>query len=231
MLVALGSLAVEQANPTERTMQKCLQFLNYAASQEDAVITYRASDMVLAIHSDASYLSEPKARSRAGGHFFMSEDVADPPDNGAVHIVAKIIKAVMSSAAEAELGGLFINAKTAVPIRKTLEELGHKQPPTPIQTDNSTACGVVNNEIQPKATKAMDMRFYWLKDREARDQFKIYWRMGKLNKGDYVTKHHPAAHHQAIRPSLLTPWAVVEALKKKLAGAMTTVSSSAARVC
>jgi hypothetical protein len=81
--------------------------------------------MVLAIHSDASYLSEPKARSRAGGHFFLSEDQKDPNDNGAVHTVAKIIKAVMSSAAEAELGGLFINAKTAVPICKTLEELGH----------------------------------------------------------------------------------------------------------
>ena len=59
MLVALGSLASEQANPTERTMQKCKQFLDYAATQEDAVITYRKSDMVLAIHSDASYLSEP----------------------------------------------------------------------------------------------------------------------------------------------------------------------------
>ena len=60
--------------------------------------------MVLAIHSDASYLSEPRARSRAGGHFFLSENDQDPRDNGAVHTVAKIIKAVMSSAAEAELG-------------------------------------------------------------------------------------------------------------------------------
>jgi len=230
MLVALGSLAVEQTNPTENTMKKCKQFLDYAATQEDAVITYRKSDMVLAIHSDASYLSEPKARSRAGGHFFLSENDTDPRDNGAVHTVAKIIKAVMSSAAEAELGGLFINAKTAVPIRKTLEELGHKQPPTPIQTDNSTACGVVNNEIQPKATKAMDMRFYWLKDREARDQFKIYWRRGKLNRGDYVTKHHPAIHHQTIRPTLLTPWKVVEALRKKLKGISGTITSSTARV-
>jgi hypothetical protein len=166
MLVALSSLAAEQCNPTERTMEKVKQFLDYASTQEDAVITYKASDMVLAIHSDASYLSEPKARSRPGGHFFMSANEEDPRDNGAVHTVAKIIKAVMSSATEAELGGLFINAKTAVPIRTTLEELGHKQPPTPIQTDNSTACGVANNEIQPKATKAMDMRFYWLKDRE-----------------------------------------------------------------
>ena len=123
--------------------------------------------MVLTIHSDASYLSEPRARSCTRGHFFLSEDEKDPQDNGAVHTVAKIIEAVMSLAAEAELGGLFINAKTAVPICITLEELGHKQPPTQVQMDNSTACGVVNNKIQPKATKAMDMRFYWLKDREA----------------------------------------------------------------
>ncbi len=107
-------------------MEKTLQFLDYAASQDEAVITYCKSDMILAVHSDASYLSEPKARSRAGGNFFLSENDKDPKDNGALHVVAKIIKQVMSSAAEAELGGLFINAKTAVPIRTTLEELGHK---------------------------------------------------------------------------------------------------------
>jgi hypothetical protein len=231
MLTALSSLAAEQANPTKRTMEKTLQFLDYAASQEDAVITYRKSDMILAVHSDASYLSEPKARSRAGGHFFMSENDKDPKDNGALHVVAKIIKQVMSSAAEAELGGLFINAKTAVPIRTTLEELGHKQPPTPIQTDNSTAYGVVNNEVQPKATKAMDMRFYWLKDREAQKQFRIYWRAGKLNKGDYYTKHHAPIHHQTTRPTLLTPWKVVEALRSKLSKLASRASTSAARVC
>ena len=70
MLTALSALASEQSNPTEATMKKCKQFLDYAASQEDAVITYKASDMKLAIHSDASYLSEPKARSRAGAVTF-----------------------------------------------------------------------------------------------------------------------------------------------------------------
>jgi hypothetical protein len=212
-------------------MEKCKQFLDYASTQEDAVIMYRKSNMVLAIHSDASYLSEPRARSRAGGHFFLSENDQVPRDNGSVHTVAKIIKAVMSSAAEAELGGLFINAKTAVPIRTTLEELGHKQPPTPIQTDNSTACGVANNKIQPKATKAMDMRFYWLKDRETRKQFRIYWRAGKLNLGDYVTKHHPAVHHQTIRPTILTPWKVVETLRAKLKKIAESATNSVARVC
>ena len=79
MLVALSSIASEQAKPTATTMKKIKQFLDYAASQEEAVITYHASDMVLAIHSDASYLSEAKARSRAGGHFFMSNNNNDPP--------------------------------------------------------------------------------------------------------------------------------------------------------
>ena len=63
MLTALSALASEQANPTEATVHKCKQFLDYAASQEEAVVTYKASDMKLAIHNDTSYLSEPKARS------------------------------------------------------------------------------------------------------------------------------------------------------------------------
>ena len=65
-------------------MTKIKQFLDYAATHPDAIITYHASDMVLVGHSHASYLSETKARSRAGGHFFMSSDTADPPNNGVV---------------------------------------------------------------------------------------------------------------------------------------------------
>eukprot|EP00956_Cyclotella_meneghiniana_P028216 scaffold65021_cov87-Cyclotella_meneghiniana.AAC.3 len=91
----------------------------------------------------------------------------------------------MSAAAEAELVALFMNTKTTVPMRKTLEELGHPQALTPIQTDDSTAYGVINNKIQPKATKAMDMRFYWLKDRESQNQFHYHWRPGKDNLADY----------------------------------------------
>ena len=116
MLVALSAIAAEQESPTEMTLTKVKQFLDYAATHPEAVVTYKASDMVLAIHSDTSYLSEPKARSRAGGHYFMSKNESNPPSNGTVLNLAKIIKAVMSSAAEAELGALFLNAKTAVPM-------------------------------------------------------------------------------------------------------------------
>jgi hypothetical protein len=125
--------------------------------QEEAIITYRASDMKLAIHSDASYLSELKARSRAGGHMFMAGTEEIPINNGAVLNILQIIKTVMSSAAEAELGALFINANKVVSMRRTLEELGHPQPRTPIQTDNSTAHALLTNKILSKALKAMDM--------------------------------------------------------------------------
>ena len=56
------------------------------------------------------------------------------------------------------------------------------QPPTPVQTDNSTAEGIVNLRVQPKRTKAMDMRFHWLRDRGVNQkQFKFYWRPGPGN--------------------------------------------------
>jgi hypothetical protein len=84
MLTPLSALASEQAIPTEKTMQNCLQFLDYAASKEEAIVTYRASDMKLTIHSNASYLSEPKAHSRAGGHMLMAGTEEIPINNGAV---------------------------------------------------------------------------------------------------------------------------------------------------
>jgi hypothetical protein len=213
MFTTLSSIASTQAAPTAETLANIKTFLDYAATHQDAIITYRASNMVLVVHSDASYLSEPKARSRAGGHFSMSADTNDPPNNGAVLNIAQLIKSVMSSAAEAELGALYINAREAVPQRQLLEEMGHPQPPTPIQTDNSTALGVVTSNIQPRRTKAMDMRFHWLRCREAQNHFRFYWRPGKTNLADYWTKHHCAAHHIEQRPHILTPHEVVTALR------------------
>ena len=158
ILVALSSLASAQAAPTEYTMELIKWLLDYVATNPEAILTYESRDMILAVHSDASYLSEASARSRVGGHFFCSSDVSDPPNNGAVLNISKILKVVMSSAVEA----LYINVNEAVPMRQLLAEMGHKQPKTPIQTDNTSACGVINHNIQPRRTKAMDICFHWL---------------------------------------------------------------------
>ena len=87
----------------------------------------------------------------------------------------------MSSAAEAELGTLFINAKTAVSMRQTLIKLKHPQPCTPMQTDNATAHALLINKILPKALNAMDMRFHWLRCRNAQGRFRYYWQPGTQN--------------------------------------------------
>ncbi len=72
----------------------------------------------------------------------------------------------MSSATKAELTGLYIMACKAIYNRIILAELGQVQPPTPLQTDSAIEGGVINGKVQPKQTKAMEMRFHWLCDRE-----------------------------------------------------------------
>ncbi len=74
MLTALSAIASAQAEPMEETMTRCKQFLDYAAVHQDTILTHKSSDMVLVVHSDASYLSKPKAQSQADGHFFLSLD-------------------------------------------------------------------------------------------------------------------------------------------------------------
>ncbi len=127
-----------------------------------------------------------------------------PINNGAVLNISQVIKTVMSLAVEAKLGALFINAKTAVSMQCKLEELGHPQPWTTIQTDNSTVHALLTNKILPKALKAMDMQFHWLRCRSAQDQYRFYWRPGTQNIADYWAKHHPASHHKSFCPQILT---------------------------
>ena len=212
ILVALSSLASAQSAPTEDTMQQTRHLLDYVATHPNAIISYAKSNMILGVHSDALYLSEPKARSCTGGHFFLSDGTNDAPTKGAILNTSQIIKSVMSSAAEAKLGALYINACKAVPCRTFLNKLGHTQPPTPIQTDNSTALGVVTNNILPRRLKAMDMRYWWLRDRDTREHFWYYWCPGPTNRGDYFTKHHCTAHHQEKRDEYLTPTFILKAL-------------------
>jgi hypothetical protein len=66
ILTALSLIATEQAKPTQETMKKVKQLLNYCATQEDAIITYNMRQMILAIHSEAGYCNEKNALSQAG---------------------------------------------------------------------------------------------------------------------------------------------------------------------
>lgn len=199
LAAALSSIATAQTRGTEATLKAVHQLLDYVATYPNATIKYLASDMILTVHSDASYLSESESRSRAAGHFFLSNKNDPTMQNGPILTLSTIIRHVMASASEAELAALFYNAREAVPLRITLEELGHPQPSTTITTDNATAVGLTTGIMTPKRSKMMDMRFHWLKCREAQNQFKYSWTPASENRADYPSKHHPGAHHQRIR--------------------------------
>ena len=98
--------------------------MDYLATHNNARIRYHASDMVLNIHSDASYLSEKNARSRVAGHFFLVSK-SDPPKpivlNGTLYIMCGILKFAVALAAEAELGALFLNCKEGRIMRLNLQ--------------------------------------------------------------------------------------------------------------
>ena len=80
--------------------------------------------------------------------------------NGIIHVVCKILRDLMASAAEAELVSLFDNDQDVAPISNTLFEINHPQPPTLIKVDNSTAVGISNEATKQRMSKAMDMQFY-----------------------------------------------------------------------
>jgi hypothetical protein len=133
-------------------------------------VRFYASDMILNIHSDASYLSEAKARSRACGHFFMGwmpTDGAPIRLNGAFHVSTAIMRFVVASAAEAELGALYHNCQAGIVFRLTLANMRHPQPKTPVHCDNATALGIANNTIKRQCSHLMEMRFFWVGDKVA----------------------------------------------------------------
>ncbi|KAI2491412.1 Reverse transcriptase (RNA-dependent DNA polymerase) [Fragilaria crotonensis] len=154
LLTAIGELATEQSEGTKTTMEKLAQLLNYCATHPDATVQFTASDMLLAVESGASYLSVVKARSRAAGCFYLTNAPTTPTaalkPNGAIHVLCHIMREVLSSAAEAELGALFHNGKEACPLRIALEEMGHPQPATPMATDNNTASGIATDTVKQK---------------------------------------------------------------------------------
>ena len=111
--------------------------------------------------------------------FFMSTDTTFPLNNDMIHNIAQLIKHIMLAVAEAELGVLYIYSKHAMQMWHTIIAVGYLQPSTPMQTENSTAYGVVWNKIIPKATKVMDMCFHWLQDCEQQQHFCFYLQLDK----------------------------------------------------
>ena len=137
--------------------------------------------MVLHVDSDAEYLTMPEARSCYASHLYLSDWPSpslikpNPERNGPKHTECKKILDIVSSESEAETCGTSNNGKTSIGMQPYLITLDHKQPVTPLKTENSTTEGFVNSGMKPKRSKTWDMKLHWLRDKEVLDQLRLYW--------------------------------------------------------
>ena len=149
----------QTSNTYQKNTQNITQLMDYAAKNPNAIITYRASSILLVTHSNVSYLSEPKAWSWSGGHFFILTKTIFILNNGAVYITAQILKHNMPLVVEADIVTFFVNRKLATQLWHTLAKMGHPSSLTAVQINNFKTFGAVTKN-QLWVMKAIDMHFY-----------------------------------------------------------------------
>jgi hypothetical protein len=126
------------------------RILNHCTRNQNGTIQYSVSDMVLHINLHASYLSEPKARSRVGGHFFLSSNTnsTNHIHNGSILAMSTVYNNALFSVIEAEVAGTFINAKEGVNVRSIIHSMGHPEPRTSLLTNNLTTFGIISGKMK-----------------------------------------------------------------------------------
>jgi len=122
-----------------------------------------------------------------------------PPHQSMVLSMFSVSFYLLLSLRHLRLNALFQNGQAAVSSINTLADLGYPQIATPIITDNSTAVGIANHTVRLKRSKAMDMRYHWIRDRVHQGYYHVTWGPGALNLADYFTKTHPPHHYRAMR--------------------------------
>ena len=205
MLPAVCALSCQQSAPTLATMAAAERLLGYAAKFPRAYLVYYPSDMKLFIHSDASYLSRPNAKSVAGGvHYLVSNNPSLPIRNSPIHCFSSLIPVVVAAVSEAEFAAVFANGQVGSDERTILSSIGYPQSPTDIYTDNECAVGLSNSSVTPKMSKSIDMRFNWIRDRVRQLLFNVRFVSGSLNRADFMTKALPVHTHTSLVPYFIS---------------------------
>ena len=95
--------------------------------------------------------------------------------NGALYVNMTILRFAVASAAEAKLRVLFHNCQDGRIVQQMLGDLGHTQPRTPVHCDNATAVGIANNTVKRQHLQSMEMRFFWVGNKEPQNMYEICW--------------------------------------------------------
>ncbi len=200
ILPATCALASEQASPTLSTMARLQRLLGYIAAYPDGRKIFRASDMLLRVLSDASFLSRPNADSVAGGLSYLGLTDDDDWVNHPISCHSTRIPVVCSFVAKAECAGLYAAARIATEERKILANMGHPQPATPLFCDNEVAIGIAADTVSQRMSKATDMRLHWIRDRVRQGHFRVVFIRGLCNVTDFFTKPLSVARHRILAP-------------------------------
>ena len=208
LLPYLRAIADSQANPTENTKRACDRILAYGVSHPNCVVRYHATDMILSINSDASHQSCPNSGSVIGGyHQLINCDSDTDFINGPTSTICRKAKTVCASAAETEYAGLYENGREAMDTRTILAKLNFPQTTTSVHTDNDAAKKIVTKEIRPKRSKAIDMRYHWMRDRTNNGIFKVIWTPNTavcIQSADALTKIQPVKNHEKYISQFVT---------------------------
>jgi hypothetical protein len=191
LIMPINVLASAQSKAASVTADKVIKLLKYCNTPPETKIRYHASNMILHIHSDASYLSEKEAKSKAGGFFYMGSSTKNRQRtyqrSNFDHQQSSQTRNVFSSGSSNWSSFYKFQGRSSPSYN--IGRIRAPTAPTPMETDNTTATGYSNGTIKQKRTKAMDMHFYWIKDRVKQGQFDVYWGPGYKKLADYFTKH------------------------------------------
>jgi hypothetical protein len=203
LLTISNELASQQAQPTQRILKAANRALSYCSANHQNALLYHACDMTLHVFADASYLCRSHSRSVAGAIFFLGNQNDPTRINGSIHVFSTIIPCVVASAGEAEYAALFAAGQHAASLRTTLADMGYTQAPTIIMCDNTSAIGIATDSIKQKRSKAVDMRFHWIRDRVRQNQFIVAYIPTLQNLADYFTKNLPKEYHSKFHSYLV----------------------------
>jgi hypothetical protein len=132
ILHALSAIATEQVKPTEQTKATIKQLLDYCAMQEEPVIAYKASKMILAVHSNGGYCNEKNSRSQMGGHFSLSSNNEHPPQQRSNSYHSNDHKSGHVISCGSRIRSTISQRRRGSICTTKLTEMGHPQPQTPI---------------------------------------------------------------------------------------------------
>jgi hypothetical protein len=213
ILPAVSKLASIQTAPTKHNIQEFNRLLQYVATHPNPKLVYSKGNMRLVAHTDASFMSETRCRTRAADYLYLSSvgpslSPEHPDLNGAILCTSTIIPLTIPSVMEGEYVAIYNGVLKIINIRDTLLNLGYPQNnPSVLVCDNQAAVSVANRKCSIKKSKSTAMRYYIVQDEIDKRTIDVTWRPGidkdsgnPINLADAFTKAHPVHYFKKIRP-------------------------------